>query len=116
MYSNYITPPDFVDDKLHTITVIDASIDDVELLAKYTQQSDEDYNIYLYRNEMNDLPWLAAAMNKSDSVIVNIDNSNWLDLCRTSKVFYYGNIDILSPSIKITNIMEYFVRRKNLNK
>jgi hypothetical protein len=35
MISNFITPPDFVDDDQHTITIIDADPVDVETLAVY---------------------------------------------------------------------------------
>ena len=46
-HSNFITPPDFVDDELQTITVVDATPDDLQLLGKMTQEHDECFNIYL---------------------------------------------------------------------
>lgn len=92
MYSNFITPPDFVDDDLHTVTVIDATVDEVESLARMCERSDEMYNVYLYKKEMNDLDWLQQAIARSAIVIVRSTDS--IDL--SDKVYCYGDTGIRS--------------------
>ena len=71
MYSNFVTPPDFVNDQLHTVTVVDGTLEEIELLGRMCQGSDESFNIYLYRSEMNDIKWLEQAVEHSDAVVVN---------------------------------------------
>lgn len=112
MYSNFITPPNFVHEDKHTVTVIDATVEDVETLAAVAQNSNEDFNVYLYRNEMENLDWLHQALDLSDSVIINIDNFDWLNLCNNNRVYYYGEKTLLSPATKINNPVEYFILRK----
>jgi len=46
-YSNFITPPDFVEDDFHTVTVVDASPKDVELLGQIAKGTNNAYNVYL---------------------------------------------------------------------
>lgn len=115
MYSNFITPPDFVEDKKHTVTVVDASTEEVEVLGRMAQISDEDFNVYLYKNDMNDLSWLQRAIELSDAVIVNtnvLDNAN---LCTSNQFYYYGEQSLLSPAHRITSPLDYFVLRKENN-
>jgi hypothetical protein len=116
MHSNFITPPDFVDDQeLHTVTVVDATVDDVELLARMCENSDEMYNIYLYRDEMQQPEWLAAAALRSDAVIVNVnDHNQWL--CGQEKTYYYGPNSFLSPAKKVNGVMDYFLFREQPDK
>jgi hypothetical protein len=115
MHSNFITPPDFVDDKLHTVTVVEATVEDVELLARMCENSEEMYNIYLYRDEMQNADWLAAAVLQSDAVIVNVTEGNqWL--CGQEKTYYYGPNNFLSPAKKVNGVLDYFLFRKQLDK
>ena len=57
-YSNFITPPDIVDDDKHSILLIDVAQDDVLKIAAWCSQSTKEYNVYLYNCEMNDKDWL----------------------------------------------------------
>lgn len=116
MHSNVITPPDFVNDKLHTVTVVDASVEDVELLARMCEVSDEMYNIYLYRTEMDDTEWLNSAVDRSDAVIVNSDVLDNINLRGKEKTYYYGDKTFLVPATKINNPLEYFAFRQQSNK
>lgn len=111
MYSNFVTPPDFVKDNLHTVTVVDATVDDVELLGLMCQHTNESFNIYLYRNEMNNIEWLNKAIALSDAVIVNPLNNNE-ELLKNSDFFYYGNKIYLSPATKVNNVLHYFLTRQ----
>lgn len=111
MYSNFITPPDFVNEEKHTVTVVNATEDDVEMLGRMAQVSDEEYNIYLYHNGMNDTTWLDSAINLSDAIVVNINQPGWDHICNNNKTYYYGDRTLLSPSLKITSAVDYFALR-----
>lgn len=111
MYSNFITPPDFVDDQKHTVTVINASEDDVALLAHLCKNANETYNVYLYRTEMNDSTWLDSAVERSDAIVLNSELNEHLDLCTKEHVYYYGPQTFVSPSQKVNDVLEYFVLR-----
>ncbi len=113
MYSNFITPPDFVNEDKHTVTVIDATETDIELLTKIAKVTNEDYNIYLYNSNMQDLEWLSTAMDRSDSVIVNLDIFSDLNICNNSKTYYYGQKILLSPAQKVISVAHYFYQRQN---
>ena len=115
MYSNFITPPDFVEDAFHTVTVVNATMDEVELLGRMCKGSDDQFNIYLYRTEMNDTDWLTRAVELSDAVIINsnvrdaaIDNLYKLD-----KTYYYGDKNIIATATKVDNVFQYFAIRYN---
>ena len=115
MHSNFITPPDFVDDDLHTVTVVDCTEDELVLLARMCECSDEMYNIYLYRDVMDDPTWLQTAIDKSAAVIVNASETNqWI--CGLEKTVYYGNTQFLSPAKKVGDVLTYFLLRNQDNK
>ena len=109
MYSNFITPPDFVDDPKHTVTVIDATTSDVELLGKMCQGSDITYNMYLYRSEMNNDEWLQQAIEKSDAVIINAQFGKYNNLYKLEKTYYYGDQNVISDAKKVKGILDYFI-------
>lgn len=119
MYSNFITPPDFVTDKLHTVTVVDGTLDEIELLGRMCQGSNEMYNIYLYRAEMNNVHWLEQAVDRSDAVIINTDCYQlYTDyLCAQEKAFYYGPRTFVSKATQVDTVFQYFaIRHHKLNK
>ena len=108
-YSNFITPPDFVEDDFHTVTVVDASPKDVELLGQIAKGTNNAYNVYLYHQGMDDTAWLAKAIEKSDAVIVNTsDPYNNEDLCKNSNVYYYGSKTYITDATKVDTPFDYF--------
>lgn len=113
MYSNFITPPDFVSDQFHTVVVVNATNDDVELLGRMCKGSDDQFNIYLYRSEMNNLDWLREAVDLSHAVIVNTDEAdNALeDLLVLDKTYYYGSKNFLAKATRVDNVFRYFAIR-----
>lgn len=111
MHSNLVTPPDFVDDKLHTVTVVNASKLEVEALARMCEHTDEFYNIYLYRSDMEDAEWLQKAVDISDAVIVNTDINDHKNLCALDKTYYYGSQLFLENPKKIVEPLHYFAAR-----
>jgi hypothetical protein len=90
MYSNFITPPDFVDDNLHTVTVINASTEEIASLARMCQTNDEMFNVYLYHNGMKNTAWLQEAIDRSETVIIKYANP----LVPEEKMYCYGDSDI----------------------
>ena len=113
MYSNFITPPDFVNEDKHTVTIIDASLEEVEQLCKIAENGFEDYNLYLYRSEMNDLEWLHLAIKNSDSIIVNVDAYKNEEIFKRANVYYYGKDILISPAQKINSLLSYFQTRQD---
>ena len=115
MYSNFITPPDFVKDPFHTVTVVNASEDEVELLARMCKGSDDQFNIYLYRSEMNNEQWLRTAVELSQAVIVNTNKPDPVleELIALEKSYYYGDKDFITNATKVDNVFRYFAIRYN---
>jgi len=109
MYSNIITPPDFATDDFQTVTVINATEDDIKLLVTFCENSSISYNIYLYKDEMNLAEWIEKSIAKSQAVIVNLVNDKWEHLMRQDSVYYYGDKVHICPAIHIANILDYFV-------
>lgn len=113
MYSNFITPPDFVPDQFHTVTVVNATNEEVELLGRMCKGSDDQYNIYLYKTEMNDLDWLQKAVNLSNAVLVNsqLSDSKIENLLLLEKTYYYGDKTFIANANKLENVFQYFAIR-----
>ena len=112
MYSNFVTPPDFVTDSFHTITVIEATTQEVELLGKMCQSYPESLNIYLYKKEMNNVLWLEQAVKSSNIVIANIDGGDYVEnYCVQDNVYYYGSKILACPANKIDSLLRYFALR-----
>lgn len=66
MHHNFITPPDVV----ASVLIVDADASDISAVAEQCRISETPYNVYLYHNEMNDIPWLKQIMSKADIVLV----------------------------------------------
>lgn len=113
MYSNFITPPDFVTDQFHTVTIVNATVEEVELLGRMCKGSDDQFNIYLYRSEMNDAEWLTRAVELSNAVIVNTDVRDSITdrLCILDKTYYYGPHTFVTPATKVDTVFQYFAIR-----
>lgn len=109
MHSNFITPPDFVNEDLETITVINAELHEIESLAKLCENTDPQYNIYLYRSEMNDVEWLHKAVEISKSVIIRSVDPSLDYICDNEKTIYYGDRILISRAAKIPNLLHFFV-------
>ncbi len=116
MYSNFVTPPDWIDEAKHTVTVVAATPSEIELLWQVAQQGSVDYNFYLYHADMNSPDWLQKAMARSQAVIVNADHWHNSDIYNQSNLFYYGKQLILSPAHKINSLLDYFSFCESQNK
>ena len=117
MTTNFITPPDFVDDPNYTILIVDADPVDVETLAYLCAGHDEAFNVYLYRADMDHDLWLNQAADRADTIIVNtIDNKlsstkdHFIDFPKT---YHYGPKHFLHSARRCSTLLEYFVIRAN---
>lgn len=72
MNSRMITYPDTVEkSRNHTLVLIDAEIEDIARCGMFCATSVKDYDIYLYKGDLNDLQWLAAVSDRADRVLLN---------------------------------------------
>lgn len=109
MVSNLITFPDILDNSLHTVTIVDAFEDEIDLVVKMCEHSDDYYNIYVFNsNQDNNLPWLEKVVDISDAVIINLDNTSQEWLCKYPKTHYYSSTKFLIPNKKLDSILHYF--------
>ena len=110
MDSNLITPPDILNNGLHSITLIDPEQDEVDTIIRYCQHSDQAYNIYAYTPNMDNVEWLAQAVNASDSIIVNTRFDDYKDLWLLDKTYHYGTRIIVENPRKLADPVHYFAK------
>lgn len=70
MHSNFITPPDYVT----SILIVDATADEIEAVAERCRDSQESYNVYMYRKDMDDLNWLGHVAKRVDTILKQQDS------------------------------------------
>ena len=72
MNSRFITHPDLVEkESNYTITVVDATVNEIEDLAFFCKVSEQNYDVYLYKQDLDDLDWLSKITLESDKILVN---------------------------------------------
>jgi hypothetical protein len=113
-YSNFITPPDFVDESKHSVLIMDASWDDIETLAIWCQNVDTYFNVYVYEDIAGEEEWLMEVAKRVDSIIIN-SRAGSADACKhlllkTDKVFYYGPKNYLRTDNRIETPIDYFIQ------
>jgi len=70
--TRFITYPDIVDkESNHTVTIVDATVNEIEDLAFFCKVCEKDYDVYLYREDIDDLNWLGQITVNSDKILVN---------------------------------------------
>lgn len=82
----------------HTVVIVDATEEDVEDIGLFCKLSNKNYDIYLYRGDLNDLEWLNYISDRADSMLIK-DNSQ---VTTTAKHQKFGEIS------KQTTPLEYF--------
>lgn len=108
MDSNLITPPDILDNGLHSVTVIDPEQTDVDAVVRFCQFSDAVFNVYVYTPNMDNRKWLSDAVNASDAVIINTRTNDYQDLCLLDKTYYYGPKLFVENQRKLEDPLHYF--------
>ena len=110
MHSNLITPPDFVSESLHTVLLINLVENDIELVARMCASSDEMYNVYVYRKEMDNKNWLDQALEVSDTVIINcaVNFEHTIKICNMEKTYTLG---FPTHVQNLNHVLDYFENR-----
>ena len=89
MNSRIITYPSTVEKQSNnTVVLIDASVDDVENVSLFCQVSNKDHDIYLYKQDVNDLVWLSSITNAADCVLIAEDSTVSID--NVGQIQQYG--------------------------
>lgn len=65
MHSNFITPPDYVE----TVLILNATEEQIKHLGMVVQDGNVAYNVYFYKEEMNEPAWFNKISIKADVVI-----------------------------------------------
>jgi hypothetical protein len=89
MNSRIITYPSIVEkESNNTVVLIDASVDDVKNVSLFCQVSNKDHDIYLYKQDVNDLIWLSSIINAADCILIAEDSAVSID--NVSQIHQYG--------------------------
>jgi hypothetical protein len=114
--TNFITPPDFVDEPNHTILLIDVDPVDVETLAFLCGSHSESFNVYLYKEDLNNTSWLEEAAKRADTIILNTIENGLSDLKKLyalrETAYHYGPVQYNAQRNHQT-VLDYFVIRAN---
>ena len=89
MYSNFITPPDFVDN----ILVVDATEEQIQILTEFLHNCDTTYNIYMYKHSMEDLGWFNEAVSRANVILQHQDS----ELTAPTAVRFGEDYDLKNP-------------------
>jgi hypothetical protein len=72
MNSRIITHPSTVEKQTNfTVVLIDASVEEVENITLFCQVSRQNYDIYLYKQDLNNLQWLDAILQLADHILIS---------------------------------------------
>lgn len=85
--SRFITYPSTVEKESNTtIVLVDADMDDIASIGSFCQTSHKNYDIYLYKHDLDDLQWLSLVSNLADKVLLNEQSKvTILNLAQLSK-------------------------------
>jgi hypothetical protein len=113
-YTNFITPPDSVNEEKYTVLLVDVAAFDVEQLAIWCKTASQDFNVYLYSHTMDDVEWLSHAFAAADSVIINTELTPLTPikdrLVSNDKVWYYGPKNFITNRKVIRYPAEFFIQ------
>ena len=111
-YSNIVTPPDFVDEKKHTVLMIDIDAAHIQSLGAYLKNCDNYFNIYLYHSQMGNTDWFTEARNRADSIVVNTESNSFSTikdlLAELPHSWYYGPKTFVKNSKRLQSPIDYF--------
>lgn len=110
MDSNLITPPDIVNNGLHSVTLIDPDQLEVDAIIRFCQHSDQAYNIYVYTPNMSNLDWLQKAVDASNVLIINARSDDYRNFWMLDKTYYYGSRVIMENPRKLLDPIHYFAK------
>ncbi len=117
VYTNFITPPDSVENDNHTVVLIDATAEQLDHLAEFCSNANCSYNVYIYNNGMNNIDWLNSALAVADAFLVNTEPNDLSPvkdhIAESPKAWYYGPKHFLMNKQSINNPEKYFQDYEN---
>lgn len=72
--SKLVTPPNIVNEDI-VYLLVNATLQDIEMVTKFLQFSRKDFTIHLYIDNMIDKSWLNSAANISSKLLINRPNT-----------------------------------------
>ena len=76
MTSRFITYPSLVEsDENHPVLVIDATELDIHDVGLYCKASTQDFDIYLYRHDHDDLQWLHEVSARVNKILISKEST-----------------------------------------
>lgn len=120
IYSNFVTPPDFVNEAKHTVLLVDVVDDQVQSIGMFCKHTSAEFNVYLYNANMDDMTWFSQAVDRADTIIVNTIPNQFSPLkdiiAESPKACYYGPKAHLQNPRRINNPIDYFIEYADLSK
>jgi hypothetical protein len=120
IYSNFITPPDFVDEPKHTVLLIDVVDDQVQSIGMFCKHTTAEFNVYLYNADMDNMTWFSQAVDHADIIIVNTIPNKFSPLkdiiAESPKACYYGPKTQFKNPRRINNPIDYFIEYADTSK
>ena len=113
-YSNFVTPPDFVDEKKTNVLLIDVPAAQIQSLGMYLMTCEHYFNIYLYNHEMGVPEWFGHARNRAAAIIINTEPNIFSTtkdmLAELPIAWYYGPKAFLRNTQQINTPIDYFTQ------
>ena len=113
-YSNFVTPPDFVNESKPNVLLIDVPGSQIQSLGMYLMTCECYFNIYLYNHEMGVPEWFGDARNRADAIIVNTEPNIFSTtkdmLAELPIAWYYGPKAFLRNTQQINTPIDYFTQ------
>lgn len=115
--TRFITPPDvFLDSDAVKVLLIDASPDEVETIAYICSNLQQDFDIYLYRDDLDDAAWLTQVAGHADALVINTVQTY---LSPVKELFYHSpKAHVYGPAEganTVQSAVEYFTQHAHRN-
>jgi len=107
MTNQVITPPD-----LGTLNggclIVNATQIEIELLARWMPISVQDYTVYLYHEDMQEVTWLSRVADQVDTILIS---SRTTDLAPLHSILdQYNKINWFGDDLKYSSPLAYFIK------
>jgi hypothetical protein len=102
--SRFITYPSTVEkSNNHTVVLVDADVNDIEDIGLFCKVSNKDYDIYLYKADVDDLQWLGHISQLADHILI----SDASTIQSPS-----NNLSVYGKTCDLTNPLDYFLHHE----
>lgn len=111
MDSNLVTPPDIVNNGLHSVLLVDPDQSDLDATIKFCQYSEQAFNIYVYTPNMDNTKWLTEAVDACHACIINTRSDDYRNLWLLDNTYYYGPRILLENPRRLRDPIHYFAEQ-----